>query len=67
MRSCSFLLGNPRVRAKPIIAATIKTTIGIGSSISLTNDTPIVQNFESKMMKLIAVALRLNGNRRSSW
>ena len=66
MRSCSFLLGKARVRTKPRIAPTIKTTIGIGSSISLTNETPIVQNFESRMMKLIAVALRLNGKRRSS-
>lgn len=66
IRACSALLGNAKVRSNPRIEPTIKTTIGIGSSISLTNETPIVQNFESRMMKLMAVALRLNGKMRSS-
>ena len=60
------MLGNAKVKANPIIASTIKTRSGMGSYISLTNGTPIVKNFESKMITFIAVALRLNGKIRSS-
>ena len=49
------------------IARPIMTTIGIGSSSSLTNGAPIVQLFETRTMMFIPVAFLLNGMTRSSW
>jgi hypothetical protein len=45
---------------------TATTPIGIGSGISLTKETPIVKNFETKMMAFVAVAFLLKGKIRSS-
>jgi hypothetical protein len=46
---------------------TATTPIGIGSGISFTKETPIVKNFETKRMQLVAVAFLLNGKILSSW
>ena len=60
------MVGNKKVRQYAAAEKTIRTTIGIGSCISLTNDTPIVKNLESRIMTLIAVAFRLKGKILSS-
>jgi len=52
------------VRAQQLKTAT--TPIGIGSGISLTNETPIVKNFETKIMQFVAVAFLLKGKILSS-
>ena len=44
----------------------IITTMGIGSSNSLTNGEPMVNDFETRTMILIAVPFLANGNIRSS-
>ena len=49
-----------------IIERTMITTIGIGSSSSFTNGAPIVIDFDTKIIILVAVAFLLNGRTLSS-
>lgn len=60
------LVGKKKVNKKPRKQIAIITIIGIGSFISLTNGTPTVKNFETKIMILTAVAFLENGNNLSS-
>lgn len=54
------------VNRNPKKLITIITTIGIGSFNSFTNGTPIVKNFETKIIMLTAVAFLEKGNNLSS-
>ena len=60
------LVGKKNVKRKPRKHIAIIIIIGIGSFISLTNGTPIVKNFETKIMMFTAVAFLEKGNNLSS-
>ena len=67
MESSSDLEGNTKVRRRESKHKPPTKTSGIGSGSSFAKAAPIVKNFDTKIIKLTAVALRSNGNSLSSY